>query len=296
MRIFSFTSRTAGTNIYALHINDLQNAVNEISTELSNGIGSVNTTYRTLKLAASTTGAASLNMPSGTAPTTPVSGDVWNASGTLTYYDGSQTRTLSIGGHTHSGANITSGTVGIQFGGTGQSTAAAAFDALSPLTTLGDLLYEGASASARLPGNTSSQLRVLGQTGTGTVSAIPAWTALTGGFSVTIGNGVDLIGTGYQVPMVMIPYACNVDSIYAAHSSGTAGTGKTIAVTITKSTRAQFPATVATVGTVSTTAATDVAGTVSAAALAANDIIRFNVTSNTDATKLTIGVFVTRTS
>lgn len=96
MRIFTFTTRTGGTNIYASHINDIQNAINEISTELSNGIGSVNTTYRTLKLAASTTGAASLNMPSGTAPTTPASGDVWNASGTLRFYNGSATRDIAF--------------------------------------------------------------------------------------------------------------------------------------------------------------------------------------------------------
>lgn len=105
MRIFTFTTRTAGTTISAAHINDLQTAVNEISTELSNGIGSVNTTYRTLKLAASTTAAASLNIPTGTAPTTPASGDVWNASGDLRFYNGTATRGFAfLDGATFTGA------------------------------------------------------------------------------------------------------------------------------------------------------------------------------------------------
>jgi hypothetical protein len=61
-------------------------------------------------------------------------------------------------------------------GGTGQGTAAAAFAALAPLTTLGDTLYEnGTPAPARLGGNTTSALNLLTQTGTGAVSAAPAW-------------------------------------------------------------------------------------------------------------------------
>ncbi len=43
---------------------------------------------------ASTTGGASLNIPTGTAPTSPNSGDVWNLSGVLQYWDGSNTNSL----------------------------------------------------------------------------------------------------------------------------------------------------------------------------------------------------------
>jgi hypothetical protein len=61
-------------------------------------------------------------------------------------------------------------------GGTGQPTALAAFDALSPMTTYGDLVYEGNSGTAlRLAGSTSATRRFLTQTGTGTVSAAPGW-------------------------------------------------------------------------------------------------------------------------
>ena len=38
MNKYTFTTKTSGTNIYASHINDLQTAVNEISTELVDGI------------------------------------------------------------------------------------------------------------------------------------------------------------------------------------------------------------------------------------------------------------------
>jgi hypothetical protein len=45
----------------------------------------------------------------------------------------------------------TTGTLPINRGGTGETTAAAAFDALSPATTQGDLIYRGASGNSRLP-------------------------------------------------------------------------------------------------------------------------------------------------
>jgi trimeric autotransporter adhesin len=79
---------------------------------------------------------------------------------------------------------ISSGTwqgsaVGIAYGGTGTTTKAGGFNALSPVTTLGDLIYgDGANSSARLAGNTSATKMFLSQTGTGTVSAAPAWGAL----------------------------------------------------------------------------------------------------------------------
>lgn len=46
----------------------------------------------------------------------------------------------------------------------------------SPMTTLGDIIYENATpAAARLAGNTTSTKNFLTQTGTGSVSASPAW-------------------------------------------------------------------------------------------------------------------------
>lgn len=79
---------------------------------------------------------------------------------------------------------ITSGTwtgsaIGISYGGTGSTSKAAGFNALSPVTTLGDLVYgDGANSNTRLAGNTTATKLFLTQTGTGTVSAAPAWGAL----------------------------------------------------------------------------------------------------------------------
>lgn len=64
-------------------------------------------------------------------------------------------------------------------GGTGQTTAAAGYNALSPMTTLGDIEYEsGANTASRLAGNTTSTKKFLTQTGTGTVSAAPSWSTI----------------------------------------------------------------------------------------------------------------------
>lgn len=67
-------------------------------------------------------------------------------------------------------------------GGTGQVTAAAAYNALSPMTALGDIEYEsGAGTASRLAGNTSATKNFLTQTGTGSASAAPAWGTIASG-------------------------------------------------------------------------------------------------------------------
>lgn len=72
-------------------------------------------------------------------------------------------------------ANVT-GTVAIATGGTGQTSAGPAFNALSPLTTLGDTLYaSGTNTSTRLAGNTTTTRKFYRQTGNGSASAAPAW-------------------------------------------------------------------------------------------------------------------------
>ena len=69
-----------------------------------------------------------------------------------------------------------SGQVGIANGGTGQSSANAGFNTLSPMTTLGDIVYENATpAAGRLAGNTTTTTQFLSQTGNGTISAAPSW-------------------------------------------------------------------------------------------------------------------------
>lgn len=70
------------------------------------------------------------------------------------------------------------GVVAITEGGTGQTSATAAFNALNPMTTTGDILYESSpTVAARLPiGSTGQVLTVAG--------GLPSWAAAAaGGFS-----------------------------------------------------------------------------------------------------------------
>lgn len=86
--------------------------------------------------------------------------------------------------------------VTIAQGGTGQTTASAAFNALSPMTTAGDIIYGGTSgASTRLAAGTTSQLLIGGTT--------PSWgsVALASMVSGILpvangGTGVNSLGTG----------------------------------------------------------------------------------------------------
>lgn len=71
--------------------------------------------------------------------------------------------------------------VAVADGGTGASTATAGFDNLSPVTTLGDIIFRDASNNVRLAGNTTTTKQFLSQTGNGSVSAAPAWGALAAG-------------------------------------------------------------------------------------------------------------------
>jgi trimeric autotransporter adhesin len=79
------------------------------------------------------------------------------------------------------GAVTLAGTLSIANGGTGATTAANAFNALSPLTTVGDILYEETGAvGARLPiGTTGQVLTVSG--------GKPAWATAAGSNITTLG-------------------------------------------------------------------------------------------------------------
>jgi hypothetical protein len=90
------------------------------------------------------------------------------------------------------------GTLPIGNGGTGQTTAANAFNALSPITTLGDLIYgSAANTSSRLAGNITVTPMFLKQTGTGAASTAPVWSTLTN-TDVGLGNvpNVDATNAG----------------------------------------------------------------------------------------------------
>jgi len=94
-----------------------------------------------------------------------------------TVYGGASGVFTRLAGQTTATLNILTQT------GTGSASAAPAWSTLTsilPMTTLGDTIYGGASGVAtRLAGQTSSTKNFLTQTGNGSTSAAPTWSALT---------------------------------------------------------------------------------------------------------------------
>jgi hypothetical protein len=97
-----------------------------------------------------------------------------------------------------------SGTVSIADGGTGQSTANAAFDALSPMTTAGDIIYENSTpTAARLAIGSSNQVLTVS-------SGLPSWQTLpasgtVSSVSVTSANGfAGTVATPTTTPAITI--------------------------------------------------------------------------------------------
>ncbi|MBM4253743.1 MAG: hypothetical protein FJ146_17380 [Deltaproteobacteria bacterium] len=134
-----------------------------------------------------------------------------------------------------SGSNVSlstevAGTLPIANGGTGANSAANAFNALSPLTTIGDILYGGTSgAGTRLAGNTTTTKQFLSSTGANGAATAPAWSALSAvdipahsaalitsgtlsvanggtGASTLAANNV-LLGNGTDAPLTVAPGA-----------------------------------------------------------------------------------------
>ena len=104
---------------------------------------------------------------------------VWispSAGGTVNYVDVSGGGTgLSFNGGpiTASGTITATGTLGVGFGGTSATTAIAAFDALAPTTTSGDLIYRTSTGNVRLAIGTSGT--ILTSSG-----GFPVWSANNG--------------------------------------------------------------------------------------------------------------------
>ena len=123
-------------------------------------------------------------------------------------------------------ANVT-GTVAIANGGTGQTTKTAAFDALSPNTTLGDIAYRGATNNVSLAGNTSATKQFLIQTGNGTVSAAPVWGNIVAGDVPTLNQNTT--GTAANITGVALVAnggtGLSTTTAYGVVHAGTTATG-----------------------------------------------------------------------
>lgn len=107
-----------------------------------------------------------------------VSGDVTVSATGVTTIGASKVTNAMLAGSIDLTSKVT-GALPIANGGTGQTTKAASFNALSPFTTLGDTDYHDGTNVVRLAGNTTATKRFLSQTGTGTVSAAPTWNGIT---------------------------------------------------------------------------------------------------------------------
>lgn len=116
-----------------------------------------------------------LSMSAGTLSSTSGGGSV-----TSVQVSGGTTGLTTSGGPiTGSGTITLAGTLSIANGGTGSTTASSAFNSLSPMTTLGDIIYGSASGTGtRLAGNVTTTKQFLSQTGNGSISATPSWSAV----------------------------------------------------------------------------------------------------------------------
>ena len=93
---------------------------------------------------------------------------------------------------TGTASNVT-GTVAIANGGTGQTTANAAYNALSPMTTTGDIEYRnGSSVATRLPIGTAGQVLTV-------AAGIPSWATPSGGGSGSAKAWVRFNGTASTI-------------------------------------------------------------------------------------------------
>jgi hypothetical protein len=143
-------------------------------------------------------------------------------------------------GHTADHNNIADCLAALN-GATGTVTAAKAFNAGSPMTTLGDLIYENSTpAAARLAGNTSAAPRFLSQTGTGSASAAPAWNGISGtrpewfgtisgstGDDVAIQAAINAVNAGTCPGPVVISQPCAISNQLVLKAGvNLAGTGQ----------------------------------------------------------------------
>jgi hypothetical protein len=128
-----------------------------------------------------------------------------------------------------------SATLAIGSGGTGATSAAAAYNNLSPMTTKGDIEYEsGSNTAARLAGNTTTTKKFLTQTGDGSASAAPGWNTIVAGDlpTVPIAQG----GTGQTTAQAAL------NALAAAQTNHQVLAGDGTNVTLRALTSADLPA------------------------------------------------------
>ena len=219
---------SAGTGIsYSSATGVITNSAPDQTVVLSGGTGiSTSGTYPNFTITnsapdqtVSLTGAGTTSI-SGTYPSFTVTsndqytGTVTSVGGTGTVNGISLSGTVTSSGNltlggTLSGVDLTTqvtGTLPIANGGTGQTTQTAAFDALSPLTTKGDLIANNGTNDVRVPVGTNGYVL----TADSTAASGVAWAAGGGGGSVSVSNDTST--------------STNLYPLFAAATSGTLST------------------------------------------------------------------------
>jgi hypothetical protein len=119
-------------------------------------------------------------------------------------------------------ANVT-GTVAIANGGTGATTKVAAFDALSPMTTAGDIIYGGTSGTGtRLPKGTDGQVLTL-------ASGVPTW-ANNGGSASVISKSATYTMTTSDAAKYLVFSGSTAGQTITLPSAVTVGAGREITI------------------------------------------------------------------
>jgi len=219
---------SAGTGIsYSSATGVITNSAPDQTVVLSGGTGiSTSGTYPNFTITnsapdqtVSLTGAGTTSI-SGTYPSFTVTsndqytGTVTSVGGTGTVNGISLSGTVTSSGNltlggTLSGVDLTTqvtGTLPIANGGTGQTTQTAAFDALAPTTTKGDLIASDGTDNVRVPVGTNGYVL----TADSTAASGVAWAAGGGGGSVSVSNDTST--------------STNLYPLFAAATSGTLST------------------------------------------------------------------------
>lgn len=136
--------------------------------------------------------------------TTPANGAFLSLLSNAVNFGGGTIDNVTIGGSTAVSGKFTTATatsfVGPLTGNvtgnvSGSAATATTAGALTCGTALGDLSYfNTATTMACLPGNTTAAVKILGQTGNGTISAAPAWLTVTGTGAPVLGTAPTITG------------------------------------------------------------------------------------------------------
>lgn len=212
-----------------------------------------------------------------------------------------------------------SGTLPIANGGTGQTTATAATNALLPSQTSNSGKYLTTDGT-----NTSwATVSAGGATNLDGLSDVAITAAATGdmllytgsnfvdvealgAITLIIGDGVNTISTGYQDVSFICPFACDVTHWAAVSVGGTSAQTGVIQFKVVKSTLTDYPTATnigyvlggasSTVGWSSTAAKSGTAVTAVTATIAQNDILRVDVSSVTSLKLVAIHLRTRRTA